>query len=34
MRYLLSIKTVIPRHYQPIWPVYIADWDAKALKAL
>ena len=24
---------IAPGRYQPIWPVYIADWDAKALKA-
>ena len=23
---------ITPGRYQPIWPVYIADWDAKALK--
>ena len=23
---------IAPGRYQPIWPVYIADWDAKALK--
>ncbi len=24
---------IAPGRYQPIWPVYIADWDAKPLKA-
>ena len=24
---------IAPRRYQPIWPVYVADWDAKAIKA-
>ena len=24
---------IAPGRYQAIWPVYIADWDAKALKA-
>ena len=24
---------IAPGRYQPIWPVYVADWDARALKA-